>query len=233
MEVRSQLTLRKHYGIDGDINANPLSPRQVLVVRQEDLEHFSLAPGCLRENIVIKGIKAEAFVPGTGLQFEQGATIQLTFYCTPCKNIAPLVSSLKEIERKRGILGVVLTDGPIALQESVALNPYAFPTLSDVPYERFLYFVNRIPKGKVVTYRQILTGIGVSHSYFRMLPMYIRNAMNTDCPIHRVLDSQGGLVTHIPHQQALLETEGISVEQRADHSLSVSLSIYGWDGALF
>lgn len=49
------------HGIEGDCNAHPLSPRQVLITRAEDLGPFSLKSGDLRENIVIQGVVAESY----------------------------------------------------------------------------------------------------------------------------------------------------------------------------
>lgn len=228
----SQLDLKAHYGIQEDINADPFSPRQVLVVRQEELAPFQIPPGALRENILISGLPPDKFLPGSGLKWNNGVTIRLTFYCEPCKLVKPFVSSIKMLEHKRGILGVVQAGGRITVGDRITVQPHAFPPLSDIPYERFLYFVRRIPEGKVVTYRQILTGIGVSRSYFRVLPLYIRNALKTDGPVHRVLDSHGCLVSALPNQHALLAAEGVRIEARSDRP-SVPLDEYAWDGLIF
>src|SRR5258706_13685518 len=97
-----RIELRAGYGIVGDINANCLSPRQVLVTRTEDLHHFGIEPGDLRENIVAAGIDAAGFVPGSRLDIG-GVAIRLTFHCEPCKRIAHLVPSLKDILSRRGL----------------------------------------------------------------------------------------------------------------------------------
>ncbi|WP_265271172.1 MOSC domain-containing protein [Nostoc sp. KVJ3] len=81
--------------------------RQVLIVMDEDILNLSIQPGDLRENIVVTGIGFDNFIPGSLLTFESGAAIRLTFHCEPCKRIAHLVESLKSIQGKRGILGVV------------------------------------------------------------------------------------------------------------------------------
>ncbi|MBE9105382.1 hypothetical protein IQ229_10635, partial [Nostoc cf. edaphicum LEGE 07299] len=99
------LNLKVSHGIEGDINADPISPRQILIVRYEDILDLSIKPGELRENIVVQGLEFETFIPGSLLTFESGAAIRLTFHCEPCKRIAHLVESLKSIQDKRGILG--------------------------------------------------------------------------------------------------------------------------------
>ena len=104
----SELSLKNGYGIDRDIHAITISPRQVLVVHQEDLVKLALAkplgtridPGELSENIVISGANRMSFIPGSMLKFPSGAAIRLTFHCEPCKRVAHLVESLKSIEKK-------------------------------------------------------------------------------------------------------------------------------------
>jgi MOSC domain-containing protein YiiM len=93
MRAVDEICLQKGYGIAGDINANPISPRQILVVKSEDIVDFAIPPGELRENLVIAGIKSENFLPGSLLTFDSGAAIRLTFYCEPCKRIAHLLIS--------------------------------------------------------------------------------------------------------------------------------------------
>ena len=205
------IALKANYGIDGDINAHPISPRQVLVVRAEDLQAFAIPPGALKENIVIHGLDAAAFSSGALLKTSGGAAIRLTFYCEPCKQIAHLVPSLKAIAHKRGILGVVVTSGMLHINDTIELHPNTFPPLSEIPYERFLQFVEQIPSGKVVTYREAIAAIGVTQSYLRVLPTYLKRAIAAGYPAHRVLDSKGYLVPHVEDQSDKLEAEGVAV----------------------
>ena len=209
----SELILKAGHGIERDIHVNPISPRQVLVVHQEDLVNLTIDPGELSENIVISGAKRMSFTPGSVLKFNNGAAIRLTFHCEPCKRVAHLVKSLKSIENKRGILGVVVADGLVKSGDSFEFQTNVFPALSDVPYERFLEFLAKIPAGKVVTYKQVIVGIGVSPGYFRALPKYIQKALSQGYLAHRVLDSQGGLTPHITDQRERLEAEGIRFAQ--------------------
>jgi len=48
-----RLILKVGHGIEGDINAHAFSPRQILIVRQEDLSELSIKAGEFRENIAI------------------------------------------------------------------------------------------------------------------------------------------------------------------------------------
>ncbi|BAY74506.1 hypothetical protein NIES25_09190 [Nostoc linckia NIES-25] len=211
MREVEELNLKIGHGIEGDINANPISPRQVLVVRYEDIVDLAIPPGELRENIVIAGIKAENFTPGSLVSFDNGAAIRLTFYCEPCKRVAHLVDSLKKIQYRRGILAVIINSGTINIGSNVRVKTDQFPALSENPYERFLDFIVKIPSGKVVTYKRIIEAIGVDNSYMRAIPIYLKKTSADDYPIHRILDSQGYLIKYIPDQKNKLEFEGVEV----------------------
>ncbi|MEH2381859.1 MAG: hypothetical protein V7K27_23710 [Nostoc sp.] len=56
------LNLKLGDGIERDINVDPISPRQVLIVRYEDIFDLSIKPGGLRENIVVTGIEFDNFI---------------------------------------------------------------------------------------------------------------------------------------------------------------------------
>lgn len=210
------LNLKVGHGIQGDINADPISPRQVLIVRYEDILDLSIKPGELRENIVVTGIEFENFIPGSLLTFESGAAIRLTFHCEPCKRIAHLVESLNSIQGKRGILGVVIKSGKIQVGSTFQFQANKFPALSENPYERFLNFIIKIPSGKVVTYKQIIKGMGVDNSYLRAIPTYLKKTSAADYPLHRILDSQGYLINYVKQQKNKLLNEGIKVLSEAD-----------------
>ncbi|GAB1539848.1 hypothetical protein NUACC21_25160 [Scytonema sp. NUACC21] len=229
-----KLTLKVGHGIEGDVNANPMSPRQVLIVRQEDILELSIPPGELRENIVITGITSELFVPGSLLIFESSAAVRLTFHCEPCKRVAHLVDSLKNIQGKRGILGVIITAGTIQVGDRFQVHQNRFAALSENPYERFLSFLIKVPRGKVVTYKQIIQGIGVDNSYMRAIPTYLKKTSAADYPIHRILNSEGYLIPYIDAQQSKLETEGIQVLYQTDsfgkpNKSFVNLKEYAWE----
>lgn len=203
----SPLEVKVGHGICGDINAQAMSPRQILLVRQEDLEVFDIAPGALRENVVIAGLAQDTFRPGALLRIGDAVTIRLTFLCEACKRIAHVVPSLKSIADTRGLLGVILSDGLLRVGDAVTSCPQQFSPLSEIPYRRFLAFVAKIPAGKVVTYRQVVIGMGVAESYMRAIPMYIQRSSATEYPLHRILDSAGQVIPYVKDQQQLLEAE--------------------------
>lgn len=222
----TKVYLKAGYGINSDVNANPISPRQVLIVRIEDILDLSIQPGELRENIVIQCINSAKFQPGSLITFESGAAVRLTFHCEPCKQIHHLVSSLASIQGKRGILGVVIKSGAIQVGSKFQIKTHQFPALSEKPYERFLDFIVKIPPTKVVTYKQIITAIGVDNSYIRAIPHYIKKTSNLDYPTHRILDSQGNLIPYITEQKNKLESEGTLVLY--ENKYFVNLQEYLW-----
>ncbi|BAY09670.1 MGMT family protein [Calothrix sp. NIES-2098] len=222
MREVEELNLKVGHGIEGDINANSISPRQVLIVRHEDITDFAIPPGELRENIVIAGVKSENFTPGSLISFDSGAAIRLTFHCEPCKRIAHLVDSLKSIQFKRGILGVIINSGKLHVGNNLQIHNEVFPALSEKPYERFLEFIVKVPSGKVVTYKQIIAAIGVDNSYIRAIPTYLKKTSAADYPIHRILDSQGYLIRYIPHQMDNLNSENIEVLNEQDLSTNTN-----------
>ncbi|MEH2257984.1 MGMT family protein [Nostoc sp.] len=233
------LNLKVNHGIEGDINADPISPRQVLIVRYEDIFDLSIQPGELRENIVVQGIEIDNFIPGSLLTFESGAAIRLTFHCEPCKRIAHLVESLKSIQGKRGILGVVIKSGQIKVGSNFQVQTNKFPALSEIPYKRFLNFIIKIPSGKVVTYKQIIKAIGVDNSYLRAIPIYLKKTSPVDYPVHRILDSKGYLITYVSQQKNKLEMEKVQVLSKADllnnlNKSFVEIKDYLWeDGTIY
>ncbi len=107
------------------------------------------------------------------------------------------------------------------IKNNVQIQPAKFPVLPEQPYERFLDFIVKVPAGKVVTYKQLLTAIGVDKSYIRAIPTYIKKTSADDYPIHRILDSQGYLIEYAPNQKSKLEAESIEISYDSDSSNTV------------
>ena len=228
------LTLLKGYGADGDINANAQSPRQVLLTRAEDSEEFNVRAGELRENIVVSGVSCSAFQPGALVEIGAIAKIRLTFHCEPCKRIGHLVKSYHDIEGKRGVLGVILNSGPITVGDKVIATPNVFDPFPTVPYERFLRYVSQIPEGKIVTYKQVVIGMGVADSFIRAVPRYIHQTLPDTYPVHRIVDSAGQLLQCLgPRQVEKLTQEQVKLVSQcelmsSEPSMWVDLKQYAW-----
>lgn len=234
-----RLQLKSRWGIESDADASGISPRQLLITNQAELDVFGIAPGELLENITVSGLDSADFVPGSILHIGDEVQIRLTFYCEPCKRIGHLVPALSDILRKRGILGVVLQGGQIQVGDSVVAESKGYPALSEIPYERFLHYIGNVPEGKVVTYTHILKGIGVTHGYYRALPGYIRRTSHREYPLHRIVDTQGRLILdYVPDQVTMLTAEGVDVigldgEAGELDKPSVDISSTAWEDEYF
>lgn len=78
VKKRDAISLQRGYGIEGDVNAQMGSPRQVLITSETALLRFNLLPGDLGENFLVDS-SIERFSSGQVLQIGQ-ALIRLTFF---------------------------------------------------------------------------------------------------------------------------------------------------------
>lgn len=211
MTPENSLMLKRWYGIVWDKNASPISPRQVLITRQEDLEELNIPFSWLRENIIVKWFSKEEFLPW-GLLTIWEVKIRLTFYCEPCQRIADVIPSIPAVFHKRWILGVIIEWGEIAVGNEAIIKLNAYHQMSENPTERFLGFVCLVPKGKVVTYKTVAKAMWVAEGFIRAMPGYIKRVLGTDIPVWRIVDVEGNIIDkHISEQQKLLEAEWIEV----------------------
>jgi len=211
MTEYQQLTLQQGYGIKDDLNACIGSPRQVLIVGQPTLDEFGLNPGDLYENILVDA-PVEHLTSGQLLQI--GAVlIRPTFLCEPCSFLETLRKGLtRQIKGKRGLLGMVVKSGTIAVGDQVCQTPYRLPPLAEDAKSRFYEFVARIPTRKVVTTADLILALGVAKAYYRVIPTLIKKAP-ADLPVHRIVAIDGSLFTrYIPTQAEQLASEGVEVE---------------------
>lgn len=212
-------------GIAGDVHANRLSPRQILITLASDLEEFALAPGALHENMVISLPSRKHFRPGAAIVTSSGVEIRLTMFCEPCARILSQIADLRRIIHRRGILGTIVTGGAIRLGDTVQLLPNKYAPLPESPVQRFLDFVSTIPAGHVVRYSDVAIGMGVADSFVRALPGYIRRNLDGGAPVHRIVNAKGELLASIPGQAQRLAAEGVRIA-----TATVDLARYLWRG---
>ena len=219
-------------GIQGDVHAHRLSPRQVLVTLASELQALRIAPGALGENIVIDCDRPDLFRPGAALLAASGVAIRLTMFCEPCRHIAHLRSDLGSLLQRRGILGVFETGGVLRTGDTLELIAERYPPLPSSPYQKFLDFLPTIPRGRVVRYLDVTIAIGADTSFVRALPGYIKRSLalaaSLSLPLHRIVNARGELLPFIPAQAALLQAEGVI--DRSD-AAAVDLDRYLWQGA--
>ena len=213
MEAAPRVDAQARHGLLGDCHAQPLGPRQVLVVRQEALDELDVAAWQLRANIAIAGLVEPDLASGSVLHIGD-ARIRITHACEICKVLRDYVDrdAFRDLAGRRGALGVFLSGGALRLADEVTVTRYAYPSVPDAIGERVAWIVERIPHGHVLTYDRLLTLVGGKRAHFRVIPTYLRRAGAAGLPAHRVLTSAARLTGHLPTQRASLVGEGVSFD---------------------
>jgi len=113
------LNLLEGLGIEDDCHRKPGGSRQVLLMSEENLDAFGLAPGEVRENIVTRGLDLQALPSGTRLEIG-GAALEITKDCEPCAFIDSLRPGLRPLMiRRRGMLARVVRSGEIRVGDGI------------------------------------------------------------------------------------------------------------------
>ena len=216
-------------GIEGDVHANRLSPRQVLITLRSELDALSIEAGALYENIVVSLAHDAAFKPGAALVTQRGVEIMLTMYCEPCQRIAAVGPSLGTMINRRGILGRIVQGGQIVVGDSIELIAARYRALPESVLARFLEAVASIPQGRVARYLDVTIAMGVDQSFVRAIPGYIKRNAGQPVPTHRIVDAKGRLPAIVDGQGVRLEQEGVRVQLGSDRDW-VDLECYLWRG---
>lgn len=111
-------------GLEGDANIGKRR-RQVLLIEQETIAEWGLAPGTVRENVTVRNLVLAGLPEGTRLQVGS-AVFEVTGDCAPCEFMDGLAAGLRaKSAGRRGTLCRVVTGGTLAIGEHVALAPPA------------------------------------------------------------------------------------------------------------
>jgi alkylated DNA nucleotide flippase Atl1 len=199
-------------GVAGDVHANRLSPRQILVTLQSQLDELSIVPGALFENMVVALDDPRHFRPGSAIVTAGGVEIRLTMYCEPCKRILPVVADLAQMVGRRGILGYIVDGGAVRRGDAVSVIPGRYAALAESPAQKFRDVVQAIPAGRVLRYLDVTIAMGVDASFARAVPGYIRRSLADGFPVHRIVDRRGRLLEYVPGQAGKLASEGVDVD---------------------
>jgi MOSC domain-containing protein YiiM len=108
-------------GVEGDRHAKHDSRRQVLLVEQEVLDRFHLAPGDLREQVTVAGLDLNALPFGT--RFHAGdAVLEIAGPCAPCPRMNEVREGLEQgLVGCRGRFARVVTAGSLAIGDAVTV----------------------------------------------------------------------------------------------------------------
>ena len=107
-------------GIEDDANIGKRR-RQVLLIEQETIAEWGLAPGAVRENVTVRDFTLAGLPEGTRLQVGS-AVFEVTGDCAPCEFMDGLAAGLRaKSAGRRGTLCRVVTAGTLAIGDPVAL----------------------------------------------------------------------------------------------------------------
>jgi len=121
------------------VAVDPTQPnlRQVHLIHAELLDEladagFAVAPGQLGENLTTRGVDLLSLSAGTVLEFGAGARVEVTGLRNPCVQIDGFADGLLKqlvrrggdgrVERRAGVMGIVLEGGPVEAGMSVEVS---------------------------------------------------------------------------------------------------------------
>ena len=161
-------------GLDGDVQRDALSPRQLLIAGTPAYARLGLAPNALRENLLLD-LDSATLRSGQLLAVGPDAVFTLMFACEPCGRLnvyQPRLSA--SIGAQRGMLARVLRSGTVAPGDPVHLLDATLPAWSDDWRARVEAVLRRVPPDMVVEYRQLALLAGVALTYCRVFPRVAR-----------------------------------------------------------
>jgi len=163
-------------GLAGDLHADPLSPRQVLLAGAGAYSRHALQPGALGENLLID-LDTSAMASGTLLAIGPQAVLSVSFQCEACGYLDAQSPGLaKRIGTQRGVLARVLRGGTITEGDAVRALPGTGQQWPEDWRERVRGVLRRVPQGLVLEYAQLARLAGVQASYCRVMPRIVREA---------------------------------------------------------
>jgi MOSC domain-containing protein YiiM len=157
-------------GLDGDVHADPLSPRQLLLAGTDAYDAFALPPHTLRENLLVD-VDTSRLVSGTVLQVGDGALLRLMFQCEACGHLDAHQPGLStRIGTRRGMLARVLRGGEIRPGDRIRVAGAPLQAWSDDWRERIVHVLDTLPPASVITYKRLAQLAGIASSYCRAFP---------------------------------------------------------------
>lgn len=162
-------------GLDEDVHADTLSPRQVLIASAAVYGDCSLPPHALRENLLVDFDTAK-LSSGIVLQIGDDVQLRLMFQCEACGQLDIRQPGLsQQIGMRRGMLARVLSGGVIRRGDKVQDLGLLQTAWSDDWRERIVQVLDAVPRQSVIEYKNLARLAGVQSSYCRAFPRVIRN----------------------------------------------------------
>jgi hypothetical protein len=161
-------------GLEHDVHADPLSPRQVLLAGTGIYTALALPAHALRENLLLD-LDTAQLRSGCVLQVGSAVRLRLMFQCEACGQLERHQPGLSRAAGPgRGILARVLAGGTIRIGDPVRELGALLPAWPDDWTGRVRRVLDAVPPGQVVTYAQLARLAGVQSSYCRAMPSMLR-----------------------------------------------------------
>jgi hypothetical protein len=159
-----------HTGLSGDVYADPLSPRQLLLAGAGVYRTLALPAHALRDNLLVDFDTAQ-LTSGTVLQVGRDVLLRLMFQCEACGHLDAHQPGLSaRIGARRGMLARVIRGGVIRPGDRIRDVGLLLPAWSDDWRERVVQVLDAVPPGAVVTYKRLAHLAGVASTYCRAFP---------------------------------------------------------------
>ena len=111
-------------GLEGDRSCRQGNMRQVLIMDNETLGEFGLAPGLIKENITVTGLDLSQTQAGNVVFIGDEVTMEIVGECEPCGKMDAIRQGLQaELNHRRGMLATVINGGPIKVGDSIRVEP--------------------------------------------------------------------------------------------------------------
>ena len=157
-------------GLDGDIHADPASPRQLLLADAAVYNSFGLPAHALRENLLVD-FDTASLSSGTVLQLGEQVRIRLMFQCEACGQLDLQRRGLaRALGNRRGMLARVLEGGTIVAGDEILQLEGRMRPWSEDWRERVVAVLDAVPPGQVIDYARLARVAGIQSSYCRAFP---------------------------------------------------------------
>lgn len=169
----AQVRAIAHAGLSGDMYADPLSPRQLLLAGSAVYRAFALPAHALRENLLVD-LDTAQLQSGTVLQIGDAVLLRLMFQCEACGHLDAYQPRLSvRIGARRGMLARVIRGGSIHPGDRIRDMGRLLPAWSDDWRARVVQVLDAVPPGAVITYKRLAHLAGVAATYCRAFPRVI------------------------------------------------------------
>ena len=176
-------------GVEGSIDVDPQSPRQVLLGSASDRSQMMGATERLRWNLELDH---HELAPGDIVEFEGGLALWLSMTCESCKTLTG-IADWHQLGPRRGVFGVVLSDGVLQIGNAARVIRRT-SALSDDRAERIaqsLQFIGPNDRSDI-RLTDLLRWAGIQTVYARAFPKYLpRVAELVPEHVERIVRSDG------------------------------------------